>query len=134
MWQPINVSRLQNKTYEQPTTNRQLGFKLQPISNFLTLLGPFLYKSLPQDPICGALLTASGLALPSSNSSLLRYRENVSVYFAAVHSPLWRGQPCPGSHLFQERFSVTPCSGWPLNPLRTRLRGQPSLKAPLGVT
>lgn len=44
-----------NKTYEQPTTNRQLGFKLQPISNFLTLLGPFLYKSLLQDPICGAL-------------------------------------------------------------------------------
>lgn len=41
---PINALRLQNQILRTPITNSQLDFNLLPISDFLSLSLPFLYK------------------------------------------------------------------------------------------
>lgn len=41
---PINALRLQNQILRTPITNSQLDFNLLPISDFLPLSLPFLYK------------------------------------------------------------------------------------------
>ena len=40
--------------------------------DFLSELLHFLYLSLPLAPVCGALLTTSGLVLPNSNRFLIK--------------------------------------------------------------
>ena len=59
-------------TKGQPIRNNQLGFNLQPVNNFLTLLLPFLYKSLSVAPVSGVRLTTSGLPHPCVNQFLFR--------------------------------------------------------------
>ena len=59
-------------TKGQPIRDIHLGLNLQPVNNFLTLLLPFLYKSLSVAPVSAVLLTTSGLPQPCVNQFLLR--------------------------------------------------------------
>lgn len=51
----------------KPKDKSPLGFQLEPINNFLTLLFLFSIKVSPRAPVSGALLTTSGLVLPDWN-------------------------------------------------------------------